>query len=221
MKKFLLMFTVLGLTLSLSSKVFAKTFTTEKDVAANTTITVDNFTKTTTYVFPVVNYNDVSKDEKLQYMPDYKNPDGFMAYNPIVYYMKATSDSKNNKQIFNWTFTFVSDYDVNNRWVASAIYDSNGNALFSMTEAEIEARREALINDENQSNLLYVYEGITKVAKYTSDNKMVVSREYLEAAKDSGLVLRATVLRTNSADPEYRFFHIPSYYIQAILDTVK
>jgi len=230
MKKFLLMFTVLGLTIPFSScatlsKIFNPpppvTFTTEQEVAANTQITADNFKKTTTYVFPIVYYKYVGKDEKLQYMPNYKEPSDFSDKDEIAYYLTAAIDSKNNTETFIFTFSFFSDYDdKDNRWEAWELYDSNGNALVrGGSGASIDIAQIAMYNDTSEPTYYLGDSG----RKYVSTNNIKVLRKYLETTKDSGIVLRATVLRASYDinPPEYVYFHIPSYYIQAILNTVK
>ena len=210
LKKFFGLIMFFALMTGYVSTSFAKTYTSKEEIIKKTKITSDNFKKETHYAFPAINYNDFKKEEKLQYIPDWKNPDVILKNNPIMYEIIAITNSKKNTQTFMFNVDFYSDYE--NPWVVTEMYDSNGDEIIEY----IESIKISLIIGSFKKDAVYLFEGIAKAPKYVDDCKIEIKKEYLEKNKEEGIVIRAT-----TSNKEYRYFHVPSFYIQAVLETVK
>jgi len=190
-----------------SQDSFAKKYTTADAISKAVKITDDNFKKQTVYEFPIIDYQKVDKKEKLQYIPDYKDPNLFFKNNPLVYQIVAIVNQKTGEKTFYLKFSFY--FDAGAGFYVEQIYDSNGNQIYKGFSNFEDA-------DANHSFIsTYLFEGIAKVNKTIFYCNPTVTEQYLKDNKDTGIVLKVY------APKEDVYLHIPSYYIQAVLDTVK
>ena len=183
---------------------FAKEVSTKDEVTKKTTIKTDSFKKETVYLFPEINYSNIPKKEKLEMLPDYKELDNALIKNPIIYQIQVTVNKEGEKS-FKLICAFYSD--ENNSYKVTSMYDSNGYEIgtnFYYDVASMKAKKE-----------IFVYQGLVKTKKIGYQYDPYISLEVLEKSKNSGMAIKVF---TNNKD---KYFHIPAYYIQAVLETVK
>jgi len=182
-----------------------KKYKNAEAVAKAVKITDDSFKKEKLYEFPAMNYDIVDKKEKLQYLPDYKSP-GLVAC-PYLYQISAIVKAGTEEKTFKLDFSFYC-YDTEVFFVKE-IYDGDGNKIYEGPSNYDDAWK----NHDMRNTYMIV--GVAKMDRHAFDASSNITLEYLQAHKDTGLIFK---IFTNKKD---QYLHIPSYYIQAVVDAFK
>jgi hypothetical protein len=173
---------------------------TAADVNQQAQIQMDNLKNETIIIFPSVSYPKVDKAEIQQYIPNYQQSDI-----GVVYFIKVITDS---------TKKTVKTVELHTELSATSFAGSPQR----FTVKEILDSGKTKLNYKFVSDAAGIYGGGYGSNYYKRNYIIDLSEVYIVKYKDTGVLLSVYL---ENAKQTNVLFHIPTYYIQGVLDKVK